>query len=198
MRFFPNKWQIELRGTENPISLTKVQREFLLTLVKNAKQLVSYDDLRRAVWSHEPEVDQRLIHNMHVTKSKLIGLLDARGVDSSFIESIDGEGYRLNAEVIFYPARHEKSDSDSGHVFNTNTVITVANMPTAISASFSKYHSPANRFRSTSFRLPAKSRKTKRFRKPVGERESNRNVGLLDFLIFDIIKAVSRFGIAYL
>lgn len=136
MRFFPNKWQIELRETENPISLTKIQREFLLILVKNAKQLVSYDDLRLAVWSHEPKVDQRLIHNMHVTKSKLTGLFDARGVDSSFIESIDGTGYRLNVEVAFYPARHPVPDSDSGHVFNRNTVVMTANTPTAYSTSF--------------------------------------------------------------
>src|SRR5688572_6677313 len=121
MRFFPNKWQIEIRENENPVTLTKVQREFLLALLKNANQPVTYEDLRLAVWNHEPEVDRRLIHNMHVTKSKLTGLLDSQGIDSSFIESIDGEGYKLNAEVDFIPAYHEKSETDSNTVFNKHS-----------------------------------------------------------------------------
>lgn len=99
LRFLPNKWQIEVFKSGNIIPLTKIQRGFLLTLIKTPNRLVSYDDLRRSVWSHEPEVDQRLIHNMHVAKSKLANLLEDHGIDSSFINTVDGEGYKLVAEI---------------------------------------------------------------------------------------------------
>jgi DNA-binding winged helix-turn-helix (wHTH) protein len=124
LRFFPNDWQVEILGEENPISLTKVQRELLLALVKNANSLVSYEDLRSAVWGHEPVVDQRLIHNIHVTKSKLAGLFESRGIESSFIETIEGEGYKLNADMVYYPTgRHERpaEDAEFNQAIDTST-----------------------------------------------------------------------------
>jgi DNA-binding winged helix-turn-helix (wHTH) protein len=123
LRFFPNDWRFEIPGEEIPVSLTKVQREMLLALVKNANRVVSYEELRSLVWSHEPVVDQRLIHNIHVTKSKLAGLFEARGIDSSFIETIEAEGYKLNADVVYSPAGRQEppaEDAKSDHVLNTD------------------------------------------------------------------------------
>jgi DNA-binding winged helix-turn-helix (wHTH) protein len=72
---------------------------FLLTLLKNPQETVTYDELRKTVWTHQTKVDEFFIRNVHSTKNNLIKLFKTIGAETDFIKSIPGEGYFLDATV---------------------------------------------------------------------------------------------------
>jgi DNA-binding winged helix-turn-helix (wHTH) protein len=100
VRFLPHKGVIKAGDTNREISLSQIQRNFLLALVERQGVVVTYEELRAQVWSHEPEMSPRVQHTMHVTKGHLVSLLKGSGVRAEFIESVPGIGYRLTSKVM--------------------------------------------------------------------------------------------------
>jgi DNA-binding winged helix-turn-helix (wHTH) protein len=85
--FLPNTGVVKAGETGEEISLTETQRRFLVVLLENAGEIVSYEDFRERVWPHETELDSRLRHTIHVTKRSLVTELERYGVRADFIES---------------------------------------------------------------------------------------------------------------
>jgi DNA-binding winged helix-turn-helix (wHTH) protein len=99
LHFLPNTGVVKIPQSGAEISLTETQRRFLVVLLENAGEVVSYENLREQVWPHETKLDRRLQHTIHVTKRGLLTELERYGVKADFIEAAPGNGYRLATEV---------------------------------------------------------------------------------------------------
>jgi DNA-binding winged helix-turn-helix (wHTH) protein len=98
--FRPAQREIEIEQTQQNISLSQTVSNLLLALVEKPGEVVTYDELRLAIWPHEPEMSERVRHTMQVTKRQLVKMLHSAAIDPDVIESEPGGGYRLNAKVI--------------------------------------------------------------------------------------------------
>jgi len=99
LRFFPEFSLLEVLESGKKINPSPKHCGFLLTLLKNPKKTVTYDELRETVWAHQTTADEFFIRNIHSTKNNLIKQLKAIGVKTDFIKSIPGKGYFLDAIV---------------------------------------------------------------------------------------------------
>lgn len=130
MRFWPDRSVLEVVERGRELSLSQIQRNFLLTLVEKPKRVVTYEELRVKVWPHEPEMTRRVQHTIHVTKGHLIRLLEGGGVRGELIESVSGQGYRLAAEVSLVDEEEKTEDESSARpdsILNTSPL--AANKP---------------------------------------------------------------------
>lgn len=79
LSFLPNTGIVKVAETGKEISLTETQRRFLVVLLENPGEVVTYEALRERVWPHETKLDRRLQHTIHVTKRSLIAELERYG-----------------------------------------------------------------------------------------------------------------------
>ena len=54
----PKTGELKVAETGKEIALSETQRRFLLALLEKAGDLITYEDLRQRVWSHETSVDR--------------------------------------------------------------------------------------------------------------------------------------------
>ena len=99
LRFYPEFSLLEVLENGKKINPSPKLCGFLMTLLKKPQEIVTYDELREAVWIHQTEVDNYFIKNVHSTKNNLMKQFKAIGVETDFIKSIPGEGYFLDAIV---------------------------------------------------------------------------------------------------
>jgi len=116
LRFSPFINQIEVLENGKKKKLSQIHCLFLLTLVENPKTDVTFDDLRRSIWLHEPAVDARLVRNIQSTKNHLVNVFRSIEVNADFIKPIAGKGYLLDADVT------EKTENPDWE--NTEIVLT--------------------------------------------------------------------------
>jgi DNA-binding winged helix-turn-helix (wHTH) protein len=100
VRFTPAYSEIENTETERKTKLSPNRCQFLLLLVENDSQIVTYDDLRRGVWIHQKEVNRELKRTVQSTKRDLVKCFEEIGARADFIKDSPGKGYFLNAQVV--------------------------------------------------------------------------------------------------
>lgn len=116
LRLFPESLQIEVSESGKKINLSPTHCRFLLVLMQNPRRVVSYDELRKNVWTQTKELDQSLKRLIQTTKGDIIKVFKQIGIDEKLIVNVPGQGYRLNADVEFaaahdtYSERIENSD----------------------------------------------------------------------------------------
>jgi two-component system KDP operon response regulator KdpE len=79
-----------IRG--NPLHLTPVEYGLLITLMRNAGQIVTHDDLLRSVWGEVYEGDYSVLR---VNISRLRQKLEDNPRRPAYIMTVPGEGYRM-------------------------------------------------------------------------------------------------------
>lgn len=126
VRFLPERGMLEVCEIDRKISLSQTQRNFLLSLVERPREVVTYDELRVQVWPHEPKMDQRVLHTIHVTKRNLTKLFEDNGIKADFIESVSGQGYRLAADVSPVAEEGKTEGESSNHPDDDNLTPTQA------------------------------------------------------------------------
>ncbi len=112
VRFLPDWGRIEVCETNRRVSLSQIQRGFLLALVEKPRAVTTYEELRAKVWPHEPVMDERVQHTIQVTKGNLSRLLEDNGIRADFIESVPGKGYRLAADVSLVSPEYKKEEEE--------------------------------------------------------------------------------------
>jgi DNA-binding winged helix-turn-helix (wHTH) protein len=135
LRFSPFRSQIEILESGKKINLSQIHSLFLLALAENPGKIVTYDDLRRLVWVHEREVNERFIHNVQSTKNGLVKSLKTTGVTVDFIKPIPGKGYLLDADVTEEIEPSESEIFENISPFSANNLL-VLNQETPESEGF--------------------------------------------------------------
>jgi DNA-binding winged helix-turn-helix (wHTH) protein len=97
--FFPETMRLEVSENGQKMNLTPTHCRFLLALLEKAQETVSYDELRQSVWLNQKEMTESFKRLIQTTKGDVVKLIRRLGVEADFIESVKGEGYRLNAKV---------------------------------------------------------------------------------------------------
>lgn len=88
--------QLRLLYQDQPVPLTPKIVDLLLFLVKNRGQLITKDELMKAIWP-DSFVEE---NNITVSMSTLRKTLSDTGCNRQFIETVPRRGYRFVAEVI--------------------------------------------------------------------------------------------------
>jgi DNA-binding winged helix-turn-helix (wHTH) protein len=99
VRFTPAYTQIENLETGKKTKLSPIRCQFLLALVENYPQTVSYETLRQKVWVNAAEVNDSFRHNAQSTKNGLLKLFKAFEIKADLIKFMPGEGYFIDAPV---------------------------------------------------------------------------------------------------
>ncbi|MGI8639820.1 MAG: winged helix-turn-helix domain-containing protein [Pyrinomonadaceae bacterium] len=99
LRFSPEAMQLEVLETGQKINLTPTHCRFLLALLEKAQTTVTFEDLRQTVWANQIKTDESLKRLIQTTKGDFVKSLKQLKINTDFIESVAGAGYRLNAQV---------------------------------------------------------------------------------------------------
>jgi DNA-binding winged helix-turn-helix (wHTH) protein len=99
IRLFLTETHIEVIATGKHFTPSKNHRGFLLALLRNAPNVVTYRKLWKEVW-HLDEMSDTDLRNIHTTKGNLVIWLKGIGLKNPPIEPESGKGYRLNCKVI--------------------------------------------------------------------------------------------------
>lgn len=113
IRLFATETHLEVLATGKVFTPSKIHRGFLLSLVKNAPDVVTYQKLWKDVW-HSDHMDETSRHTIQTTKGHLVNWLKMVGVKEPAINSDAGNGYFLSCQVTpGYPFPEDDSDFDS-------------------------------------------------------------------------------------
>ena len=101
----------ELRRTGVPIKLREQSLRILLLLLENAGELVTREDLRKALWPGDTYVD--FDHSLNAAVMKLREALGDAAEKPLYIETVPKRGYRFIAPFVSSAEVHERSINDS-------------------------------------------------------------------------------------
>ena len=96
---YPEKAQLMVREDGRQYSIRPKERDLLLALIKKQGGVVTYEELRQGLWPEFTEVKD-ILQTIRETKRTLSKLLkDIGKKPDNIIQTVMGEGYRLNVEV---------------------------------------------------------------------------------------------------
>lgn len=101
----------ELRRTGVPIKLREQSFRILLLLLEDAGELVTRENLRKALWPRDTFVD--FDHSLNAAVMKLREALGDAAENPLYIETVPKRGYRFIAPFVSSAEVHERSVNDS-------------------------------------------------------------------------------------
>jgi len=103
----------ELRKHGVRIKLQEQPFRILGLLVERPGEVITREELRRAIWGQDVYVD--FDHSLNISINKLREALGDSAANPRFIETVPKRGYRFLASVRCFPTATETSGSDSAH-----------------------------------------------------------------------------------
>jgi DNA-binding winged helix-turn-helix (wHTH) protein len=118
-RFYPNRRHQLLRLSDSAeFSLRPQQACLLALLVGKPRGIVTYAEIQEEVWPDDRS-GKDFGHDIVSLKSGLAGQFGK--LRDEIIETVRGQGYRLNADVVFHPAEGGQLTEISGAGSNEST-----------------------------------------------------------------------------